>query len=68
MAASSRENPRASHAGGMVSRWRACGMITYPFCSGHLLVMSLDRVPAGKDIPNDCNVIIEIPMRADPIK
>ena len=30
--------------------------------------MSLDRVPAGKDLPNDCNVIIEIPMRADPIK
>ena len=30
--------------------------------------MNLDRVPAGKDVPNDCNVIIEIPMRADPIK
>jgi inorganic pyrophosphatase len=30
--------------------------------------MSLDRVPAGKDVPNDCNVIVEIPMRADPIK
>ncbi|MFO1415540.1 MAG: inorganic diphosphatase [Burkholderiales bacterium] len=30
--------------------------------------MSLDRVPAGKDLPNDCNVVIEIPMRADPIK
>ncbi|MFO1312172.1 MAG: inorganic diphosphatase [Burkholderiales bacterium] len=30
--------------------------------------MSLDRVPAGKDVPNDCNVVIEIPMRADPIK
>src|SRR5438477_12075071 len=30
--------------------------------------MSLDRVPAGKDIPNDCNVIIEIPMNGDPIK
>ena len=30
--------------------------------------MSLDRVPAGKEIPNDFNVIIEIPMRADPIK
>ena len=30
--------------------------------------MSLDRVPAGKDVPNDCNVIIEIPMRGDPIK
>ena len=30
--------------------------------------MSLDRVPSGRDIPNDCNVIIEIPMRGDPIK
>ena len=30
--------------------------------------MSLDRVPAGNDVPNDCNVIIEIPMHADPIK
>ena len=30
--------------------------------------MSLDRVTAGRDVPNDCNVIIEIPMRADPIK
>jgi len=30
--------------------------------------MSLDRVSAGKDVPHDCNVIIEIPMLADPIK
>src|SRR5450755_1583465 len=30
--------------------------------------MNLDRVPAGSDVPNDCNVIIEIPMRGDPIK
>jgi inorganic pyrophosphatase len=30
--------------------------------------MRLDLVSAGKDVPNDCNVIIEIPMRADPIK
>jgi inorganic pyrophosphatase len=30
--------------------------------------MSLDRVPAGKDVPNDCNVVIEIPMHGDPIK
>ena len=30
--------------------------------------MNLDRVPAGKDVPNDCNVMIEIPMHADPIK
>ena len=30
--------------------------------------MNLDRVPAGKDLPNDFNVIIEIPMNADPIK
>jgi inorganic pyrophosphatase len=30
--------------------------------------MSFDRVPAGKDIPNDFNVVIEIPMHGDPIK
>ena len=30
--------------------------------------MSLDRVPAGKDLPNDFNVIIEIPMNANPVK
>ena len=30
--------------------------------------MNLDRVPAGRDVPHDCNVIIEIPMRGDPIK
>jgi inorganic pyrophosphatase len=30
--------------------------------------MNLDRVDCGKDIPNDFNVIIEIPMMADPIK
>lgn len=30
--------------------------------------MSLESVPAGKDVPHDCNVIVEIPMRSDPIK
>ncbi len=30
--------------------------------------MNLDRVDAGKDLPNDFNVIIEIPMNAEPIK
>ena len=30
--------------------------------------MNLDRVTAGMDVPNDFNVIIEIPMNADPIK
>ncbi|HET7402671.1 MAG TPA: inorganic diphosphatase [Usitatibacter sp.] len=30
--------------------------------------MSLDRVDAGRDYANDFNVIIEIPMHADPIK
>ena len=30
--------------------------------------MNLDRVPAGKDVPHDCNVIIEIPMHGDAIK
>jgi len=30
--------------------------------------MSLDRVDAGRDLANDFNVIIEIPMHANPIK
>jgi len=30
--------------------------------------MSFNLVPAGRDLPNDFNVIIEIPMNADPIK
>lgn len=30
--------------------------------------MSLNLVPSGKDLPNDINVIIEIPSHADPIK
>jgi inorganic pyrophosphatase len=30
--------------------------------------MSFDRVPAGRALPDDFNVVIEIPMNADPIK
>src|SRR5690348_17597458 len=30
--------------------------------------MSLDRIPAGYDVPNDCNVVVEIPMHGEPIK
>ncbi len=30
--------------------------------------MILDRVPAGKSIPDDLNAIIEIPANADPVK
>jgi inorganic pyrophosphatase len=30
--------------------------------------MNLDRVTSGRDLANDINVIIEIPMNADPIK
>ncbi|SDJ88906.1 inorganic diphosphatase [Microbulbifer yueqingensis] len=30
--------------------------------------MSFDKVSAGKDLPNDINVIIEIPANHDPIK
>lgn len=28
--------------------------------------MNLDRVSSGRDLPNDFNVIIEIPMHAEP--
>jgi len=31
-------------------------------------LMSLNDVPAGKSLPDDFNVIIEIPANADPIK
>jgi inorganic pyrophosphatase len=34
----------------------------------HENTMNLDRVDSGRDIPNDFNVIVEIPMNADPIK
>jgi inorganic pyrophosphatase len=30
--------------------------------------MNLDRVTSGRDVPNDVNVIVEIPMHAPPIK
>lgn len=30
--------------------------------------MSLDRVPAGNNLPEEFNVIVEIPMNADPVK
>jgi len=30
--------------------------------------MGFDQVKTGKDVPNDINVIIEIPAQADPIK
>lgn len=30
--------------------------------------MSLDRVPAGDKLPEEFNVVIEIPMNADPVK
>lgn len=30
--------------------------------------MALMQIPAGSDVPNDVNVIIEIPTRAEPVK
>lgn len=30
--------------------------------------MALMNVPTGKDVPNDFNVVIEIPMQGDPVK
>ena len=30
--------------------------------------MSLHLVPSGKNLPDDLNVIIEIPLNGDPIK
>ncbi|MGE3920073.1 MAG: inorganic diphosphatase [Gammaproteobacteria bacterium] len=30
--------------------------------------MSFKQIPAGRDVPNDINVVIEIPMRSEPVK
>ena len=30
--------------------------------------MNLDRVTSGRDVPNEINVIIEIPSHSDPVK
>lgn len=30
--------------------------------------MGFDSIPAGKSVPDDINVIIEIPLRGDPVK
>src|SRR5687768_18584099 len=30
--------------------------------------MGLDLVSSGRDVPNDVNVVIEIPMNAEPVK
>jgi len=30
--------------------------------------MNLDRVTSGRDVPNEINVIIEIPAHSDPVK
>src|SRR5206468_11260838 len=30
--------------------------------------MSMNNVNAGRDVPNDFNVVIEIPMNGDPVK
>lgn len=30
--------------------------------------MNLDKIPAGRDVPNDINVIIEIPAHGAPVK
>ncbi len=40
-------------------------IIAFPLLEAN---MNLDRVTSGHDVPNDFNVIIEIPMNADPIK
>lgn len=30
--------------------------------------MNFDKIPSGRDVPRDVNVIIEIPLRGDPVK
>lgn len=47
---------------------QACGSII-PACISSLgNHMSLDLVPTGNRVPDDVNVVIEIPMNAEPVK
>jgi inorganic pyrophosphatase len=59
----------ASAAARIARRYnRALTCCTTTFLRSQSHPMSLDRVPAGFDVPNDCNVVIEIPMHGEPIK
>ncbi len=40
----------------------------FPSLSSKGVSMNLDRVNSGKDVPNEINVIIEIPAHSDPVK
>jgi inorganic pyrophosphatase len=62
-AASDHETMHASAAAPAARRAR-----TVPAGPYNRRAMSLDRVPAGRDLPNDCNVVIEIPMHGEAIK
>jgi inorganic pyrophosphatase len=44
------------------------GIAAQQFLTFHILHMSLEKVSAGKNVPEAFNVIIEIPMNADPVK
>lgn len=55
------------HARCLSRRQQACTGC-FSFQPTSLKNMSLDNVTAGKNVPESFNVIIEIPMNADPIK
>jgi inorganic pyrophosphatase len=55
------------HARSLSRTQRACTGC-FSFQPTSLKNMSLDNVTAGKNVPESFNVIIEIPMNADPIK
>ena len=44
-----------------------CALARIPFDPQRTL-MSFNHVPAGKDLPQDFNVIIEISAQSDPVK
>src|SRR6185437_7102534 len=48
-------------------RWTRVTRVKWPV-SARTLPMGLDLVPAGRDVPDDINVVIEIPKDAEPVK
>ena len=46
----------------------ATTVIIQPIIIKEAIIMSLNSVPAGKNLPEEVNVIIEIPLNGEPVK
>jgi inorganic pyrophosphatase len=64
---SMQDRVRATPASGLPELTRSNAVFRFS-PSDQRALMSFNHVPAGKDLPQDFNVIIEIPAQSDPVK